>query len=161
MGVVVVEFNHVKVVESLYHMLEHGLTKVDIDRTDRQNWASAQRLCSRKVIACLGMIRERDDVQAEQTLGTEMYLSICADYLDIFMNTSLTLRQRVVLCGKVGFFFRLWRLWCFHGSHTVGGHTLPVTFGECCIPMQSVLDIQMFVHVVVFFIIQFRDCYPE
>lgn len=141
----------------LYKPDEHGLNREDILRTDRQNWASGQRLCSRKVANCLQMLRERQDTRIERTLGTEIYITICADYLDIFMNPCLTLRERVVLCGKVSFFFRLWRLWCFHGNHTIGGNTLPITFATSCIPMQTFLDIQMSVHFVVLLIIQFRD----
>src|SRR5450759_3738913 len=101
------------------------------------------------------MLRLRKDARVERSLGTEMYTTICGDYLDVFMNTSLTLRQRIVLCGKVGFFFRLWRLWCFHGNHAVGGNTQPISFVKNCIPMQTFLDIQMSIHFVVLLIIQF------
>ncbi|CAM6105892.1 unnamed protein product [Calypogeia fissa] len=159
-GAQVAMLTHVEHVYKLYDEKDHGLNSEDIARTDRQNWASAQRLCSRKVGCCLKMLRERKDAKVEQTLGTELYLSICADYMDIFMNTGLTLRQRIVLCGKVGFFFRLWRLWCFHGNHAVGGNTQPINFGSNCIPMQTFLDIQISVHFVVLLIIQFRDRYP-
>lgn len=65
---------------------EHGLRQEDIDRRDRQNWASTQRLCSEKIRVCLKRIREGDDVHKERTLGTEYYLQICADYIDIFCS---------------------------------------------------------------------------
>jgi hypothetical protein len=92
-------------------------------------------------------------------LGSQVYLSICADYIDIFANTTLTLRERVVLCGKVSFFLRLWRLWLFHGNHGVGGNRQKITMSNC-ISMQTFLDIQMSVHFVVLLIIQFRDNFP-
>ena len=141
----------------LYEVADHGLNHEDILRTDRQNWASAQRLCSPKVIQTLRLLRLRKDARVELTLGTELYMRICADYLDIFLNTTLSLRERIVLCGKVGFFFRIWRLWCFHGNHKVGGNTQSITFAKNCIPMQTFLDIQMSVHFVVLLILQFRD----
>ena len=60
-----------------------------------------------------------------------MYLSICADYIDIFLSVSLTLRQRVVLASKVSFFFRIWKLWFKYGNHAVGGNTKTPTLQEC------------------------------
>lgn len=103
------------------------------------------------------MLRERGDARADRTFGTEVYISICADYIDIFLNTRLSLRDRILQCGKVGFFFRLWRLWCFHGNHSVGGYAQNINFGNSCIPIQTFLDIQISVHFVVLLIIQFRD----
>lgn len=40
---------HLVQICNIYDVVEHGLTMEDIKRTDKQNWASAQRLCSRKV----------------------------------------------------------------------------------------------------------------
>lgn len=149
--------SHIHQIWLMYDRKDHLLYHEDVLRTDRQNWASAQRLCNRSCCNTLRMLRERPDAQRERTLGTEMYLAISADYVDIFMNSRMTLRDRIVLCGKVGFFYRLWRLWCFHGNHAVGGNTSDIAFGLNCIPMQTFLDIQISVHMVVFLIIQFRD----
>src|SRR5450759_4435948 len=157
MGTGVAELGHLVTISTLYDIKDHKLNAEDTKRTDRQNWASAQRLSSRKVTSTLKKCRLRQDARVELTLGTEMYLTICGDYIDIFLNTTLTLRGRVVLCGKVSFFFRLWQLWCFHGNHKVGGNTQPISFGRNCVPIQTFLDIQMSVHFVVLLIIQFRD----
>ena len=89
---------------------EHGLLQEDYDRKDRQNWASAQRLCSLKVRCCLCSLRLSTDLHRERTLGTEMYLEICANYIDIFLSPRHDLRARIVKAGKVSFFFRLWKL---------------------------------------------------
>jgi hypothetical protein len=53
---------------------EHGLTLVDIQRSDRENWAFAQRLCAAKMWQCLWKLRLAEDVHRERTFGTEMYM---------------------------------------------------------------------------------------
>ena len=40
-------------------------------------------------------------VHQERTLGTEMYLQICKDYIDIFLSPKHDLRSRFVLALKV------------------------------------------------------------
>ena len=96
---------HVGHVYNRFTADEHGLRQEDIDLRDRQNWASTQRLCSEKVRVCLKHIREGDNVHRERTLGTEYYLQICADYIDIFCSPRHSLRSRIVLAAKVFFFF--------------------------------------------------------
>lgn len=96
---------HIEMMYKLYTISEHGLNHEDLLRTDRQNWSSAQRLCNRKVVSCLEDMRVRGDGRLEMTLATEVYLSICADYIDIFLNHRLDLRSRIVKCAKVSFFF--------------------------------------------------------
>jgi hypothetical protein len=89
-----------------------------------------------------------------------MYLQICADYVDIFLSLSLTLRERVVFVGKVSFFFRLWKLWFKHGDHSVGGNTKTLTVQECAVSNQCFLDVQLSCHFVVLLIKYFRDVFP-
>ena len=45
--------NHFRLVMKRYQFNEHGLRKEDVNRVDRQNFASAQRLLSNKVADCL------------------------------------------------------------------------------------------------------------
>lgn len=40
------------------------------------------------------MLRENRDARVERILGTEIYITSCGDYLDIFMNPCLTFRER-------------------------------------------------------------------
>jgi len=96
MGSKMVNISHLVMVSEQFQSHEHGMTLEDIKRIDRQNWASAQRLCSRKVIRCLCRLRTENNHVKEMCAGTETYLTICADYIDIFLNTALTLRERVV-----------------------------------------------------------------
>lgn len=148
---------HVGQVYNKYTFDQHGLRQEDVNRSDRQNWASAQRLCALKVRTCLKDIRVGRDTHQERTLGTEMYLQICADYVDIFLSVSLDLRQRIVLASKVSFFFRIWRLWFQHGDHAVGGNTKNLTTQECFVSNQCFLDVQISCHFVVLLIKYFRE----
>ena len=107
LGADVCFLDHLGQVYQKFTLDQHGLRKEDVQRTDRQNWGSAQRICAAKARSCLQLLRTSRDAHQERTLGTEMYLQICADYVDIFLSLSLTLRERVVLAGKVSFFFSL------------------------------------------------------
>ena len=97
----------------------------------------------------------------ERTLGTEFYLEICAAYIDIFCSPRLDLRSRVVLCGKVSFFFRLWRLWLQHGDHGVLGNSQPPVQAKNFVSLQCFIDIQLSCHFVVLLICHFRDKFPN
>lgn len=97
--------NHIELVFQQFESDEHGLKMEDVDRKDRQNWGAAQRLCQARVRSCLARMRDGNYPRRERTLGTEYYLEICANYIDIFYSPRLDLRSRIVLCGKVSFSF--------------------------------------------------------
>ena len=67
--------NHVAMVYNTFSYEQHGLLQADVDRQDRQNWASAQRLCQQKTQACLASMRLSEDGRSERTLGIEMYFA--------------------------------------------------------------------------------------
>jgi hypothetical protein len=159
LGLDVCALEHIGLVYHRFSYDDHGLALEDIQRSDRQNWASAQRLCSAKTRHCLRELREAQDVHRERTLGTEMYLQICADYIDIFLSTKLDLQSRIVLAGKVSFFFRIWRLWLQFGDHSLGGNTRKLTLSESFVSMQCFFDVQISCHFVVLLICHFRDVY--
>lgn len=92
-------YHLIQVVE-IYDVLEHGLTLEDIKRTDRQNWASAQHLCSRKVVTCLRKLKRRKYACFELYVGTKIYLTICGDYVDIFLNTTFSLKRELFYVAK-------------------------------------------------------------
>ena len=96
---------HIGLVYQKFTADDHGLKLEDVKRIDRQDWASAQRLCATQTMNCLKMLRESKDVHQERTLGTEMYLEMCASYIDIFCSLSFGLRERIVLVAKVSFSF--------------------------------------------------------
>jgi hypothetical protein len=108
-----------------------------------------------KVRDCLRNLRLAPDVHQERTLATELYLEVCASYIDVFLSVRLDLRSRVVLASKVSFFFRLWKLWLRHGDHGVLGNSRPAVAQESFVSQQCFVDIQMSCHFVVLLICLF------
>ena len=123
LGCHVVTLIHLGLIYNKFSYDQHGLKLEDTNRKDRQNWASAQRICQRQVRECLLKLRILKEVHQGRTLGTESYLEICANYMSIFLFPRLDLRSRIVLASKVSFFFHIWKLWFEFGNHTVGGNT--------------------------------------
>ena len=82
----------------------HKLKIEDIDRTDQQNWGSTQCIASRHVQRCLKEMRSTTSGRVERTLGTEIYLMIVADYIDIFMSHSLTLWEKCEMLQEFNIF---------------------------------------------------------
>lgn len=154
-----VSLSYVCNVYNHYRFDEHGLNWDDVNRSDRQNWAGPQRIASRKVQACLKDLHERIDVRHERSLGTEVYLCICADYIDIFFSKKHDLRSRIVLASKVSWFFRLWRLWLHYGDHSVGGNVGKYT-EKAMISVQAFHDVNASCHFIVLLICAFRDKWP-
>jgi hypothetical protein len=148
---------HVSQMYNKFSFDEHGLRLEDVNRTDRQNWASVQRICAAKTRSCLQELRINRELNQEQTLGSKMYLQICSDYIDIFLSLSLCLRDRIVLASKVSFFFLIWKLWHKFGDHSVRGNTKSLTVHESFVSNQCFLDVQISCHFVVLLIQYFRD----
>jgi hypothetical protein len=113
----------------------------------------------KKTRDCLRRLCLLDDVHQERTLGTEMYLQICSDYIDIFLSEKLDLRSRVVLASKVSFFFWIWKLWLKHGHHGVLGNNKSCHAADSFVSQQCFIDLQMSCHFVV--LRTFRDKYPS
>lgn len=88
---------HVGQVYNKYNVDKHGLKLIDIERTNRQNWASSQRNCQQSVRNCLNDLCLVKDVHQERKLGTMYYLEICSDYIKIFLSKRLSIYERVVL----------------------------------------------------------------
>ena len=151
---------HIEQVFHEFRIKEHGLKLEDVERRDCQNWAAAQRLCQSKVMSCLAWVRARDYPHQERTLDIEFYLEICVSYIDIFCSACLDLWSRIVLCGKVLFIFRLWRLWLHNGDHSIFGNLQSLVEAKNFVSLQCFLDIQSSCHFVVLLICYFRDKCP-
>lgn len=69
----------------------------------------------------------------EWTLGLEVYLQVCANYIDILLSVSIDLEPRILLACKVLFSLSIVEaVWLKYGDHTVGGnpeYTTPVLYG--------------------------------
>lgn len=161
LGANVVTLTHLGLVCNKFTCDQHGLKLEDTTRKDRQNWASAQRICQLRTRNCLALLQTSKEVHQERTLGKELYLEVCGNYIDIFLSPTLNLRSRVVLASKVSFFFRLWKLWFQFGDHIVGGNSKKLTTARNFVSMQCFIDVQMSCHFVVLLICHFRDKYPH
>ena len=61
--------DHLGQVSQKFAIDQYGLRKEDVQRTNRQNWASAQCICAKKARACLHDLRTSRDAHQERTLG--------------------------------------------------------------------------------------------
>jgi hypothetical protein len=106
LGMDVVCIQHIEGIYNKFKLEEHGLKQEDIVRKDIQNWGSAQRICQQRVQKCLEVVRGMG-MHQERTLDTQTYLSICSDYIDLFLSPLLDLRSKIVVAARVCFFLRL------------------------------------------------------
>ena len=77
MGVNLVHLNHVRAVYEKFEFIDHGLLSTDIERDDKQNWRSAQRLSFSNVRKLLSQIGNHVN------LGTNTYLEIVWMYVEV------------------------------------------------------------------------------
>lgn len=80
---------HIQFVYNSFRVDEHKLKHEDVDRTDKQNSGSAKWCCQEKVRQCLTKMYRGDGVPYERVQGTEMYLGICGDYVEVFTSPRL------------------------------------------------------------------------
>ena len=77
---------------------EHGLRSNDVNKTDRQNWAAAQRTCFPSVRLGLQHIidgQTEKDAHDPMSLGLLTYLKIVLYYMEIFISLQANLKGRI------------------------------------------------------------------
>jgi hypothetical protein len=109
----------------------------------------------------LRLLQTTPNVHMEHIPGTQMYLEICSNYIDIFLFHRIDLRSTIALAFKVSFFFRLWRLWFSHGDHSVFENTKKLCPTDHFVNQQCFIDIQMSCHFVALLICHFKDRYSH
>ena len=111
MGGNIVHMNHLQLVYDTFSHTEHGLGLDDINRRDRQNWRSVQKLTLLRVQNCLQRLIDGDkDVRRPDTslLGTLTFLKVIWNYVEIFCSKVRTLYQRIVSAALVVHFLGIW-----------------------------------------------------
>lgn len=88
---------------------KHGLTMTDINPKDRQNFPSAEKMCSTKTISCV-----LDFVPGSE--GTVMFLQAMNNILSSYLDTKLDSSERVYKIWHALFFFRGWRSWLVNSN---------------------------------------------
>ena len=107
MGEYLVHMNHLQLVSEVFPFVDHGLGISDIERRDRQNWRSAQKLTFPKIQECLealinGTCQGRPpDITL---LGTKTYLLIIWYYVEIFCSYVASLTTRIKYAAIVTHF---------------------------------------------------------
>ena len=98
MGEHLVHMNHLQLVSEVFPFADHGLGVSDIERRDRQNWRSAQKLTFPKVQECLeALINGTAPGRPPNItlLGTKTYLLIIWYYVEIFCSSVASLTNQV------------------------------------------------------------------
>ena len=110
MGTDIVHMNHLKLVYETFSHTEHGLGLDDINRRDRQNWRSVQKLTSLRVQNCFQRLIDGDEGRRPDPSlnGTLTYLKVIWNYVEIFCSKVRTLYQRVVSAALVVHFLGIW-----------------------------------------------------
>ncbi len=143
--------SHLELVAQRFHMTIHGLRNEDIHRTDRQNWASAQRMFFPRVRDCLREIEHSD--RPEDVKGTRIYLEICWKFVEVFCSFSATLLERVTYASEVTNFLRLWRWWVYKNPN--------LTLANNFLTRQCFQHVVLSCHAAVLLIMGSRDFAPE
>ena len=111
MGNNIVHMNHLQLVYDTFSHNEHGLGLDDINRRDRQNWRSVQKLTLLRVHNCLQWLTDGDEDgrRPEPSLiRTLTYLKVVWNYVEIFCSKVRTLYQIIVSAVLVVHFLCIW-----------------------------------------------------
>ena len=145
----VAHMNHLQLVLDNFHHQEHGLEQADIDREDRMNWESAQRLMFPKVQQTLNRLNQGDNVEPENVQGTMLYLKMCWRFTEIYLSFTATLLERIMYASYVVNFLRIWRLWVHKTGH--------LTLKENFVSRETFQDVSLACHHAVLIIKATRD----
>ena len=84
LGDYLVHMNHLQLVYEMFPIPDHGLGLNDVQRSDRQNWRSAQNLTFPQVRNCLQMLMEglvEGHPRNPSLLGNKIYLHVVRLYV--------------------------------------------------------------------------------
>lgn len=110
MGNYLVHMNHIQLVYDTLPISAHGLGLGDINRLDRQNWRSAQKLTFPKVRQCIQELidgRVPGHRPNAALLGTKTYLLVVWYYVEIFCSEEASLRTRIKYAAIVAHFLAI------------------------------------------------------
>ena len=105
MGRFLVHLNHVREVYDRYDFSQHHLLSTDIERDDKQNWRSAQRLSFSSVRQLMREINNYTNT------GTITYLELVWMYVEIFHSEIASLYTRIKYAAAVTTFLCIWQNW--------------------------------------------------
>lgn len=97
-----IDIAHLYVLLYKYSKDKHFLTESVLNPADRQNFLSAQKMCSTTVTDLL-------KVGVDKAEATSLYLELMRDIMSAFMDTNLTPIQRIRAIWFPVFIMRIWR----------------------------------------------------
>ena len=156
MGEYFVHMNHLQIVSEAFPFADHGLGVSDIERRDRQNWRSPQKLTFPKIQECLEALINgtcQGHPPDITLLGTKTYLSIIWYYVEIFCSCVASLTTRIKYAAIVTHFLAIWWNWIYRHKNL----KLPVNF----ISRETYTDVILSCHFAVMLIVYMRDNFPQ
>lgn len=105
----IISSSHLKYLIENVSKDKHLLTRTDIEPKDRQNFLSAQKMCSENTTQCL-----MNYVPGSE--GTVIYLNAVRNVITAFMNYNIKSADRIYLIWYSVFFFRGWRSWLMNSK---------------------------------------------
>ena len=121
----------------------------NIDRDDRQNWRSAQRISFRKVQSCL----EAQQLRGSHVEGTRLYVKIVWYHAEIFCSPVASLATRIEYAAIICLYLAIWR------NHTE--QTKNLTLKRNFISRETFFDTIASCHFAISMIIYRHDNFPN
>ena len=146
MGKYLVHLNHVREVYEKYQFTVHGLLSTDIERDDKQNWRSVQRLTFRHVRTLM------EDLGNFSNCGTRTYLKMVCMYMEIFHSEVASLYTRIVYAAAVITFLGVWHNWVKISPKLKAADNF--------ISLQTYVDVIVSCHSAISLICFMRDNFP-
>lgn len=109
LGFCVISVSHLKYLIEKVSKDKHLLTIYDIDPSDRQNYLSAEKICSDNSAKCLN-----DYVPGSE--ATVLYIKAMRGVLLSFLENNLQSNERIYHIWSALFFFRAWRSWLLNSE---------------------------------------------
>ena len=155
MGPYVVHSNHIRLACERLGYVTCGLGVNDVERKDRQNWRSAQKLCFEKVQASLQRLIDGNDENRPVVgaKGTLVFLKIIWFYVEIFISSKASLLERIKYAGLVTHFLAIWRNFIIISDRR--------TLSENFLTRETFTDVLLSTHFAVSLITYMRDAFPD
>ena len=125
-----------------------GISCEDLARSDKQNFGSVLRLCSKNVQNLL--ILHYQKTGTKSSLSTALYLNVIWKVKMIFFSTNFTVAERLGFCGYVISFIALW-------LHDLDTHSVDHPLSACFMTIQSCRDIILSLNTTVLLAAHFYD----
>lgn len=123
---------------------KHLLTAYDIEPKDKQNFQSVEKMCSLKTINCM-----LENVPGCE--GTAIYLRAMNYAIYPYLDTEMTVEERIYKIWYSIFFFRIWRSFIIKKSVPKSSAKLMVkyTLKECFISSNCYTGLELNAHTLV------------